>query len=91
MRSVLQHGSHPVVLLSRVKAMDKKESSSAYKRVKTWSLVELKLVDCHSEGAELDFKFEKQIFKWVAVNIAEKKSFILNLFKVSSIIHNNTL
>lgn len=81
----MQHDSHPVVLLSRVKATDKKESASAYKRVKTWSLVELKLVDCHSDGAELDFRFEKQLFKWVAVNIPEKKSFILNLFKVSYI------
>lgn len=63
--------------------MDKKEPlTSAYKRVKTWSLLELKLVDCHSEASELDFKFEKQIFKWVTPNIAEKKSFILNLYKV---------
>ena len=63
--------------------MDKKESLSAYKKVKTWSLLELKLVDCHFEGAELDFKFEKQVLKWVALNIGEKKSFIFNLFKVS--------
>ena len=72
-----------MVLLSRVKAMDKKESMSAYKRVKSWSLSELKLVDCHSEGSELNFKFEKQTFKWVTRNSAEKKSFIVNLFKVS--------
>lgn len=72
-----------MAFLSRVKAMDKKESLSAYKKVKTWSLLDLKLVDCHSEGSEhLDFKFEKQWFKWVALNIAEKKSFIVNLFKV---------
>ena len=81
--SVPQHGSHPTVILSRVKAMDKKESLSAYKRVKTWSLLDLKLVDCHSDGPELDFKFEKQIFKWIVLNMAEKKSFIVHLFKVS--------
>jgi hypothetical protein len=63
--------------------MDKKESLSTYKRVKTWSLLELKLVDCHSDEADFDFKFEKQSFKWVALNVGEKKSFILNLYKVS--------
>ncbi len=77
-----QHDSHQVALLSRVKTMDKKESLNSYKRVKTWTLSDLKLVDCHSEGSELDFKFEKQMFKWVVQNITEKKSFILNLFKV---------
>lgn len=68
--------------LSRIKTMDKKESLNSYKRVKTLSLSDLRLVDCHSEGSELDFKFEKQMFKWVVQSLAEKKSFILNLFKV---------
>lgn len=63
--------------------MERKETlTSIYKRVKTWPLLELKLVDCHSEDSELDFKFDKQIFKWVVSSIAEKKSFILNLYKV---------
>lgn len=75
-----------MALLSRVKAMDKKESLSAYKRVKVWSLSDLKLVDCHAEGYELDFKFEKQTFKWVALSIDDKKLFIVNLFKVRT--HN---
>ena len=77
--AVPQHDTGSVVLLSRVKVTDKKE----YKKVKTWSFVDLKLVDCHSEGSELDFKFDKQIFKWVAVNSAEKKSFVVNLFKAN--------
>lgn len=76
---ILQQGSHPVVRLSRVKP---KESLNSYKRVRIWSLDELKLVDCHFEGPEVDFKFEKQIFKWVALEVAEKKSFIVTLLKV---------
>lgn len=75
--SVPQQDGHPVI--SRVKP---KESLSAYKRVKTWPLSDLKLVDCHSEGSELDFKFEKQLFKWVVPNVSEKRSFIVALYKV---------
>ena len=81
-RVVLQHESRPVALLSRVKTVDKKESLSTYKRVKNWALSDLRLVDCHGEGFELDLKFEKQVLKWVALNIVEKKSFVINLFKV---------
>lgn len=72
-----------MAVLGRVKIVDKKESSGAYKRVKTWPVADLKVVDCHEDGPELDFKFDKQIFKWVVVNVTEKRSFILNLFRVS--------
>ena len=75
-----------MAVLSRVKTMDKKESLHSYKRVKTWALSDLRLVDCHFEGSELDFKFEKQMFKWVVQSLAEKKSFILNLFKVRNLL-----
>ncbi len=65
--------------------MDKKESLGTYKRVKTWSLSDLKMVDCHGEAAELDFKFEKQTFKWIVINSVEKRLFVVNLFKVRNI------
>ena len=70
-----------MALLSRVKT---KESLSSYKRVKIWPLSDLRLVDCHLEGSELDFKFEKQLFKWVTLSTSEKKSFVASLYKVNS-------
>ena len=69
--------------LGRVKVVDKKESSSTYKRVKTWPVSDLRVVDCHPDGPELDFKFDRQIFKWVVVNQADKRPFLLNLYRVS--------
>lgn len=77
---------HTVAVLSRIKTMDRKESSSMYKRVKSWPLVDLKMVDCHMDGSELDLKFEKQMYKWIVANAAEKKSFIMNLFKVGGLL-----
>lgn len=77
-----------VYLISRVKvSTDKKESGkeTSYKRVKTWQLSELKMVDGHTvdtEGPAFDLHFDKQAFKWVASSVAEKKSFIAALYKV---------
>ena len=79
----MQHDTPVVAFIGRVKIVDKKESPSAYKRVKTWPVTDLKVVDCHGDSPELDFKFDKQLFKWIVVNVAEKRSFILNLFRVS--------
>ena len=79
---MLQHDNHPVAILSRIKPVDKKESLGIYKRVKSWPLSDLKQVNCHAEGSELEFKFEKNVFKWVADNIAQKRLFISSLYKV---------
>ena len=78
----------PVVLVSRVKSSDKKElvGKEAYKRVKTWPLTELKLVDGHSsDGVDFDLQFERQTYKWVASSVAEKKNFITAIYKVKSV------
>ena len=75
----------PVVLVSRVKSSDKKEASGkeAYKRVKTWPVSELRSVDGHStDGLDFDLQFERQVYKWVASSVAEKKNFITAVYKV---------
>lgn len=78
----------PVVLVSRVKSSDKKEASGkeAYKRVKTWPVSELRAVDGHSADVlDFDLQFERQVFKWVASSVAEKKNFITAIYKVMQI------
>ena len=80
---VSQHGNQTTANLGRVKVLDKKESSSTFKRVKTWPVSELRVVDCHQDGSELDFKFDRQIFKWVVVNMPDKRPFIVSLYRVS--------
>lgn len=75
----------PVVLVSRVKSSDKKEASGkeAYKRVKTWPISELKSVDGRTaEAVDFDLQFERQVYKWVASSVAEKKNFITAIYKV---------
>ena len=75
----------PVVLVSRVKSSDKKEVSGkeVYKRVKTWPISELRTVDGRSsDGSEFELQFERQVYKWVASSVAEKKNFITAIYKV---------
>ncbi len=84
----MQQGGQTVSNLGRVKVLDKKESSNTYKKVKTWPISDLKVVDCHQDAAELDFKFDRQIFKWVVVNTADKRPFILSLYRVSVVINS---
>lgn len=75
----------PVVLVSRVKSSDKKEVSGKeiYKRVKTWPISELRTVDGRSsDGPEFELQFERQVYKWVASSVAEKKNFITAIYKV---------
>ena len=75
----------PVVLVSRVKSSDKKEVSGkeVYKRVKTWPISELRTVDGRSsDGPEFELQFERQVYKWVASSVAEKKNFITAIYKV---------
>ena len=81
-----QEGTHQV-LISRVKTSDKKEPTKdgSYKRVKTWQLRELRVVDARSvdtEVPEFDLHFDKQVFKWIASSVSEKKSLITCLYKV---------
>ena len=80
----------PVVLVSRVKSSDKKEASGkeAYKRVKTWPISELRTVDGRStDGPEFELQFERQVYKWVASSVAEKKNFITAIYKVLMGVH----
>lgn len=74
-----------MVEITRVKSSDKKEGGKpdTYKRVKTWNLAELRLVDGHRpEGPEFDLTFDKQTFKWIASNVSDKKALITQLYKV---------
>lgn len=76
----------PIVLVSRVKSSDKKEAAGkeAYKRVKTWPLADLRSIDGRSaDGLEFELQFERQVFKWVASSVAEKKTFMTAVYKVN--------
>ena len=69
-----------------MKTSDKKESGKdTFKRVKSWGLSELRVVDGHrvdAEGPEFDLAFDRQTFRWIASNVADKKAFITQLYKV---------
>ena len=58
---------------------------ASYRRAKSWSLGEVKVVDGRNtttEVTEFDLHIDKTVYKWVASNVAEKKSFISCIFKV---------
>ena len=81
----------PQVTISRVKSSERKASEKSdrelYRRVKTWRLSELKLVDGKSadtEVPEFDLHFDRSTFKWIASSVAEKKAFVTCLYKVHS-------
>ena len=61
---------------------------ASYRRTKTWGLGEVKVVDGRNttvEVTEFDLHIDKTVYKWVASNVAEKKSFISCIFKVNII------
>lgn len=61
---------------------------ASYRKAKTWSLGDIRVVDGRSnttEVTEFDLHIDKTVYKWVASNVAEKKSFITCIFKVSEV------
>lgn len=67
------------VTLSQVKQYDK----GVYKKKRTWTLEEVKVVDGKHDSPEtheLDISLEKQ-YKWFAVNLHERQNFITVLWK----------
>ena len=79
----------PKVIISRVKQdevkRDRQNERPTFRKVKTWSLADLRIVDGRSaenEVAEFDLHFDKGIFKWTASSVAEKKAFVVCLYKV---------
>lgn len=84
------------VYISRVKPVERKgggvvsaglsAGAASYLKAKTWGLGEVRVVDGRStttEVTEFDLHIDKTVYKWVASNVAEKKSFISCIFKVS--------
>ena len=60
---------------------------ASYRKAKTWGLGEVRVVDGRSlttEVPEFDLHMDKTVYKWIASNVAEKKSFISCIFKVRS-------
>lgn len=85
--AVNQQEQPPVVVISRIKSIERKDNKDreSYRRVKTWRLTELRLVDGRSaetEVPEFDLHFDKNTFKWIASGVVEKKVFITCLYKV---------
>lgn len=79
----------PKVIISRVKQdeakRDKQNERPTFRRVKTWALSDLRLVDGRSaevEVPEFDLHFDKGTFKWTASTVAEKKAFVVCLYKM---------
>ena len=79
----------PKVIISRVKQdevkRDRQNERPTFRRVKTWSLSDLRIVDgraAEGEVAEFDLHFDKGIFKWTASSVAEKKAFVVCLYKM---------
>lgn len=83
------------VYVSRVKPVERKGGGvvstgvvvggASYRKAKTWGLGEIRVVDGRSttpEVTEFDLHIDKTVYKWVASNVAEKKSFISCIFKV---------
>ena len=83
------------VYISRVKPVERKgggvvstglsAGGASYRKAKTWGLGEVRVVDGRStttEVTEFDLHIDKTVYKWVASNVAEKKSFISCIFKV---------
>ena len=82
------------MLISRVKSIERKDNKDreSYRRVKTWRLTELCLVDGRSaetEVPEFDLRFDKNTFKWIASGVVEKKVFITCLYKVPHLVHES--
>ena len=78
--------------ISRVKSTEKKASDKSereyYRKVKSWHLSELHMVDgksVDSEVPEFDLRFDKTTFKWIASSVAEKKAFVTCLYMVSGL------
>ena len=83
------------VYVSRVKPVERKVGGvvnvglsvggASYRKAKTWSLGEIRVVDGRNtttEVTEFDLHIDKTVYKWVASNVTEKKSFISCIFKV---------
>ena len=83
------------VYISRVKPVERKVvgvvsvglsvGGASYRKTKTWGLGEVKVVDGRNttvEVTEFDLHIDKTVYKWIASNVAEKKSFISCIFKV---------
>ena len=77
------------MIISRVKQdevkRDRQNERPTFRRVKTWSLSDLRIVDgraAEGEVAEFDLHFDKGIFKWTASSVAEKKAFVVCLYKM---------
>lgn len=81
--------------VSRVKPVERKGGGgvssvipvdgASYRKTKTWGLGEIRVIDGHStatEVTEFDLHIDKTVYKWVASNVTEKKSFISCIFKV---------
>ena len=86
---VVNNERPPKVIISRVKQdevkRDRQNERPAFRRVKTWSLSDLRIVDGRSaegEVAEFDLHFDRGIFKWTASSVAEKKAFVVCLYKM---------
>ncbi|KAF5273489.1 hypothetical protein FQA39_LY07506 [Lamprigera yunnana] len=63
-----------------------KQSDKTYKKKRTWSLLELKVIDGKSEmvdANEFDLHIDK-VYRWVASSIQERQLFIITLFKQCS-------
>ena len=87
------------VYISRVKPVEPRKGAgmvgvgvtvggASYRRAKSWSLGEVKVVDGRNsttEVTEFDLHINKTVYKWVASNVAEKKSFISCIFKVCTL------
>ena len=85
------------VYISRVKPVERKGGGvvggglsvgvASYRKAKTWGLSEIRVVDGRSTTAEVtefDLHIDKTVYKWVASNVSEKKSFISCIYKVMS-------
>ncbi|KAK5650695.1 hypothetical protein RI129_001724 [Pyrocoelia pectoralis] len=63
-----------------------KQSDKIYKKKRTWSLSELKVVDGKTEtndASEFDLHIDK-VYRWAASNVQERQVFIIALFKQCS-------
>ena len=61
------------------------QGGGTYRRAKTWQLQEVKVVDGKSKDTEVlefDLHIDKTVYRWIASNVAEKKSFLSCIYKV---------
>ncbi|KAF5308647.1 hypothetical protein FQR65_LT06108 [Abscondita terminalis] len=63
-----------------------KQTDKTYKKKRTWSLTELKVVDGKTEAidaSEFDLHFDK-VYRWASSNIQERQLFLITLYKQCS-------